>query len=164
MTKQEFLDELALRLREEGAERLVAENVEYYRGYIEGEVAKGRREEEVLSELGNPALIARSILDAAGYRVDGVPDRNPDGDLGEDAGSYYRTQSEEREDREDREDRNIHVEVRQVNSWIAGILFLLFVVLLVLAVLGFIIWAAPVILALLLLSFMYRALISFFQR
>ena len=159
MTKQEFLDELALRLREEGAERLVAENVEYYRGYIEGEVAKGRREEEVLSELGNPALIARSILDAAGYRVDGVPDRNPDGDLGENAGSYYRTQSEERE-----EDRNIHVEVRQVNSWIAGILFFLFVVLLVLAVLGFIIWAAPVILALLLLSFMYRALISFFQR
>ena len=108
MTKQEFLDELALRLREEGAERLVAENVEYYRSYIEEEVAKGRREEEVLSELGNPALIARSILDAAGYRVDGVPDRNPDGDLGEDAGSYYRTQSEEREDRED---RNIHVEV-----------------------------------------------------
>ena len=159
MTKQEFLDELALRLREEGAERLVAENVDYYRSYIDEEVAKGRREEEVLSELGNPALIARSILDAAGYRVDGVPDRNPDGDLGENAGSYYRTQSEERE-----EDRNIHVEVRQGNSWIAGILFLLFVVLLVLAVLGFIIWAAPVILALLLLSFMYRALISFFQR
>lgn len=159
MTKQEFLDELALRLREEGAERLVAENVDYYRSYIEEEVAKGRREEEVLSELGNPALIARSILDAAGYRVDGVPDRNPDGDLGENAGSYYRTQSEERE-----EGRNIHVEVRQVNSWIAGILFFLFVVLLVLAVLGFIIWAAPVILALLLLSFMYRALISFFQR
>lgn len=159
MTKQEFLDELALRLREEGAERLVAENVDYYRSYIDEEVAKGRREEEVLSELGNPALIARSILDAAGYRVDGVPDRNPDGDLGENAGSYYRTQSEERE-----EDRNIHVEVRQVNSWIAGILFFLFVVLLVLAVLGFIIWAAPVILALLLLSFMYRALISFFQR
>lgn len=159
MTKQEFLDELALRLREEGAERLVAENVDYYRSYIEEEVAKGRREEEVLSELGNPALIARSILDAAGYRVDGVPDQNPDGDLGENAGSYYRTQSEERE-----EDRNIHVEVRQVNSWIAGILFFLFVVLLVLAVLGFIIWAAPVILALLLLSFMYRALISFFQR
>lgn len=159
MTKQEFLDELALRLREEGAERLVAENVDYYRSYIDEEVAKGRREEEVLSELGNPALIARSILDAAGYRVDGVPDRNPDGDLGENAGSYYRTQSEERE-----EDQNIHVEVRQVNSWIAGILFFLFVVLLVLAVLGFIIWAAPVILALLLLSFMYRALISFFQR
>ena len=159
MTKQEFLDELALRLREEGAERLVAENVDYYRSYIDEEVAKGRREEEVLSELGNPALIARSILDAAGYRVDGVPDRNPDGDLGENAGSYYRTQSEERE-----EDRNIHVEMRQVNFWIAGILFLLFVVLLVLAVLGFIIWAAPVILALLLLSFMYRALISFFQR
>ena len=97
MTKQEFLDELALRLREEGAERLVAENVEYYRSYIDEEVAKGRHEEEVLSELGNPALIARSILDAAGYRVDGVPDRNPDGDLGENAGSYYRTQSEEGE-------------------------------------------------------------------
>lgn len=161
MTKQEFLDELAVRLREEGADRLVAENVAYYRSYIEEEVAKGRREEEVLSELGNPSLIARSILDAAGYQVDGVPDQNPEGDRGRDAGGYYRAQGEEREQQED---QNVHVEMRQVNPWVAGFLFLLFVVLLVLAIADLIIWAAPVILALLLISFVYQALLQFFQR
>ena len=90
MSKQQFLDELAARLREEGAELLVAENLNFYRSYIEEEVAKGRSEEEVLAELGNPALIARSILDAAGFQVDGMPDRNPEGDLGAGASKNYR--------------------------------------------------------------------------
>ena len=57
MSKQQFLDELAARLREEGAELLVAENLNFYRSYIEEEVAEGRSEEEVLAELGNDAGI-----------------------------------------------------------------------------------------------------------
>ena len=31
----------------------------------------------MLAELGNPALIARSILEAAGYELDGIPDQDP---------------------------------------------------------------------------------------
>ena len=78
MTKQEFLEGLRERLLEEGANVLVPENLNYYDSYIEEEKQKGRTEEDVLEELGNPALIARSILEAAGYEVDGVPD----GELG----------------------------------------------------------------------------------
>lgn len=74
MTKQEFLEGLRERLLEEGANVLVPENLNYYDSYIEEEKQKGRTEEDVLEELGNPALIARSILEAAGYEVDGVPD------------------------------------------------------------------------------------------
>ena len=79
MTKQEFLEGLRERLLEEGADVLVPENLNYYDSYIEEEKQKGRTEEDVLEELGNPALIARSILEAAGYEVDGVPDGNPGG-------------------------------------------------------------------------------------
>ena len=77
MTKQEFLEGLRERLLEEGANVLVPENLNYYDSYIEEEKQKGRTEEDVLEELGNPALIARSILEAAGYEVDGVPDGEP---------------------------------------------------------------------------------------
>lgn len=159
MSKQQFLDELAARLREEGAELLVAENLNFYRSYIEEEVAKGRSEEEVLAELGNPALIARSILDAAGFQVDGMPDRNPEGDLGAGASKHYREQSET-----PWEERDIHIKVQRFNSWLLGLLFLLFALLLILAVAGLIIWAAPVIFALLAFRFVYQALSELFRR
>ena len=77
MTKQEFLEGLQERLLEEGADVLVPENLNYYDSYIEEEKQKGRTEEDVLAELGNPALIARSILEAAGYELDGIPDQDP---------------------------------------------------------------------------------------
>lgn len=48
----------------------VAENVRYYQDYIDTEIRKGRSETEVLSGLGDPRLLARSIIEAnkrAGY-------------------------------------------------------------------------------------------------
>lgn len=80
MSRQEFLEELRERLLAEGASELVQGNLNYYSSYIDTEVSKGREEAEVLSELGHPSLIARSILDAAGYQVDGIPDVHPGGD------------------------------------------------------------------------------------
>ncbi len=77
MTKQEFLEGLRETLLAEGADVLVAENMSYYDQYIESEKAKGIPEEEVLEALGSPRLIGRSILDAGGYVVDGIPDENP---------------------------------------------------------------------------------------
>ena len=92
----------------------------------------------MLAELGNPALIARSILDAAGFQVDGIPDRNPEGDLGADASRHYREQSET-----SREESDIHIKVQRFNSWLLGLLFLLFALLLILAIAGLIIGRRP---------------------
>ncbi len=39
-------------------------HVSYYQEYIELEVRKGRREEEVIQELGSPRLIGKNIADA----------------------------------------------------------------------------------------------------
>lgn len=62
MTKIEFLEKLKEELWSDVDMETVRENVEYYDGYIRGEVAKGRSESEVLDELGDPWVIAKSII------------------------------------------------------------------------------------------------------
>ncbi len=64
MTKQEFIDALSEKLREDFDEQAVYNETRYYIGYIDAETAKGRAEEEVTAELGDPILIARNIADS----------------------------------------------------------------------------------------------------
>lgn len=71
MTKTEFLEKLKEELWSEADMQTVRENVEYYDGYIREEVAKGRSESEVLDELGDPWVIAKTILDAQGQNGQG---------------------------------------------------------------------------------------------
>lgn len=66
MTKSEFLEGLRRALSSSGSESLIRENMDYYNSYINEEEAKGRSEAEIIEELGDPALIARSIKAAAG--------------------------------------------------------------------------------------------------
>lgn len=63
MNKEEFLQALRKDLSGDVPASVVEENVDYYREYIESEVAKGRFEEEVVDELGAPRLIAKNIED-----------------------------------------------------------------------------------------------------
>lgn len=63
MNKQEFLDRLRTALTGEVSQPLISENVRYYDDYIMTEVRKGRSEDEVLIELGDPRLIAHTIID-----------------------------------------------------------------------------------------------------
>lgn len=64
MKKTEFLKNLERSLDGQVPQELVVENLRYYNDYIRQEAKKGRREEDVLDELGDPRLIARSITDA----------------------------------------------------------------------------------------------------
>ena len=63
MNKKEFLDILYEQLSGQMPEGNVAAHVQYYRNYIEDAVTQGRTETEVLNELGDPRLIARTLLD-----------------------------------------------------------------------------------------------------
>lgn len=62
MTKREFLDILGRALKRELSDREVEENLLYYSNYIEREIENGKSEDQVLTELGDPRLIARTIL------------------------------------------------------------------------------------------------------
>ena len=65
MNGQEFLDRLEQALQGELSPAQVQSNVVYYREYIREQISGGIAEEEVLAQLGDPRLIARSIVDAA---------------------------------------------------------------------------------------------------
>lgn len=66
MNKQEFLEKLRLALNGRVSAGVVAENIRYYEDYINTEIRKGRSEEEVLNQLGDPRLIARTIVQTHG--------------------------------------------------------------------------------------------------
>ncbi len=66
MSKQDFLNSLRASLGNELGASAAEEHVRYYEEYISSQVRMGKSEEQVLRELGNPKLIARSILDAGG--------------------------------------------------------------------------------------------------
>lgn len=64
MTKQEFMDKLRLALNGKVPGNIVTENLQYYEDYINTEIRKGKSEQEVLAALGDPRLIARTIITA----------------------------------------------------------------------------------------------------
>ncbi len=64
MSKQEFIDKLRMALSGKVSARLVEENVSYYEEYINAQMRQGYSEESVMESLGDPRLIARSIITA----------------------------------------------------------------------------------------------------
>lgn len=64
MTRSEFLQELRQALENDLSGSIVQENVEFYSQYIAGEVLNGKSEEDVIQMLGDPWILARTVIDA----------------------------------------------------------------------------------------------------
>ncbi len=64
MSKEEFLRILRMKISGSMSPLEVESQVDYYRAYIEGEVMKGKSEEEVTQNLGDPSLIAKTLTSA----------------------------------------------------------------------------------------------------
>lgn len=64
MTKNEFLAQLQKALQGNLSDSKVQENIDYYKQYIQEEAAKGKQEEDILQMLGDPWILARTIIDA----------------------------------------------------------------------------------------------------
>lgn len=66
MDRQDFIDKLRATLSGRLPSSAVADNVNYYEDYINVEIRKGRAEADVLMELGDPRLIAKTIIQTSG--------------------------------------------------------------------------------------------------
>jgi hypothetical protein len=64
MDRESFITELRMALSGKVNPAVIEENISYYNEYITGQVRMGQTEEEVLDALGNPRLIAKSIIEA----------------------------------------------------------------------------------------------------
>lgn len=95
MNKEEFLEILENQLAGQMDGREIASNLQYYSSYIESRVRQGHTEEEVLTELGDPRLIARTLLEVedqggSGASYEGVVYEESGDDVSsEDSGGYY---------------------------------------------------------------------------
>ncbi|MDO4438727.1 MAG: hypothetical protein Q4B86_04680 [Eubacteriales bacterium] len=81
MNKREFLSHLKERLSYDLPMQLVRSNVDFYSDYIDAELKKGRDIKDILDELGDPNLIAGSIIDAVKSGADGIPYTDDDNDF-----------------------------------------------------------------------------------
>lgn len=79
MSRHAFISGLRDALAGEIPDSVVEENIRFYNRYIDEELGKGRREEEVFAELGEPRLLAKTIAETWQSR---------DTSLGDGAGAY----------------------------------------------------------------------------
>lgn len=64
MDRYEFITTLRTALTGKVPATTVEDNVQYYEEYIEVQLRQGKSEEEVLTALGDPRLLARTIIEA----------------------------------------------------------------------------------------------------
>ena len=65
MTRYEFIENLKSNLSTLN-KNIVDDKIKYYNDYIDVEVKKGRSETDVINELGDPRLIAKTIKEVSG--------------------------------------------------------------------------------------------------
>lgn len=66
MNHNKFLSSLREALEGNMSEQAIKDNIQYYKTYIEDEVKKGRTEKEVIEELGDPWMIAKTLIESPG--------------------------------------------------------------------------------------------------
>lgn len=135
MDRQDFLSRLRAALSGRIPVPQVEETINYYQDYINVEMRKGRSEEEVLNALGDPRLIARTII-----QTNGVEDEYdaPGGDYRESgyySGSYQDAHSDYRGTR-----RSFRIPI-----WLLTIFVILLVILVIGIVFSVLSFLAPLI-------------------
>lgn len=128
MGKEEFLQGLAGALSSNIPPEQVRENLRYYEGYIKDEIKKGRREMEVMDELGDPRLIAKTILDTTPEALEGGYEEYR-------AFRSYATSQENRN--EEYQKDQPYIRVYNLNKWywkVLGVVVLILIMALVITV------------------------------
>lgn len=64
MTRDEFLRQLKEALENDLQGQIVQDNVNYYNQYISDEVRKGIAEQDVIDSLGDPWILAKTVIDS----------------------------------------------------------------------------------------------------
>lgn len=147
MTRSEFLDRLREALGNDLNVLAVQENVDYYNQYIADEVNSGRSEDEVIKELGDPWVIARTIIGAA----EAMAETGSGSEYYEQSGQSYRQQGSYV--------NRTEVSKRSWWSLIVMLLGVLGVLIAVVAVIGGIIsLVAPILVPVLIVMIIVRAL------
>lgn len=145
MTRQEFLQELRLALQGQLSQTAINENVRYYDNYIIEEVRKGSSEEDVVGRLGNPRLIAKTLIDTTDS-------------FGRAAGGYYSGDYEQAKAGKDSHMDNFQGtgprELR-LNSWYGKLLLIAVAILIIVVVANVIAFLLPILVPIIVIFLIY---------
>lgn len=146
MDRAEFLDTLRCQLSGQMQDGKAAAHVRYYEDYIQSQVRGGRNEQEVLAELGDPRLIAKTLLDT-------------DADDGQEIyGENYGEYSESGSSEQTSEVKKVHK--LDLSTWYGKLI----VVAIAAAVLALLITVIGAILPFVIVLFIVLYLISYFKK
>lgn len=156
MTRQKFLDELRIALQGKMDQGQINEHILYYDNYIMEESRKERSEQQVIEELGEPRLIAKTLIDTTdefGHHTDEdfyTDDQMKNQKKGKGVHGSHN----------ERGGFDIHYGNFKLNSWY-GKLFLILILILFLVIIANVVAflvpiVLPVILILLFLSLVFR--------
>ncbi|MCM1092099.1 MAG: DUF1700 domain-containing protein [Butyrivibrio sp.] len=154
MNKHEFIDRLRAALNGRIPAPQVEDTVNYYQDYINMEMRKGRSEEEVLQSLGDPRLIARTIIqtngDASGVQAGAYQDSDY-------RDSYYRdTERQTYGSQGTYDDYGYSRKSFRIPGWLLGLIIALVLFLVISLVFSVLSFLAPVILVLAAVIFMVK--------
>ncbi|MBO6147739.1 MAG: DUF1700 domain-containing protein [Lachnospiraceae bacterium] len=146
MNKEDFLNGLRTALAGEMAPANIEENIRYYDEYIETEKRKGKEEAAVFEELGDPRLIAKTLLGTSREE-----------DL---RGNSFMKAEEEREEREEEEQaaQKRIWRISRIKAWIFLIALIALAILLLIIVGSVLVALAPVLLAFIVLWLILRSM------
>ncbi|MCI8556210.1 MAG: DUF1700 domain-containing protein [Lachnospiraceae bacterium] len=152
MDRNEFVSTLRAVLSGEVPAAVVEDNVRYYDSYISQEIADGKSEREVLESLGDPRLIAKTIIDT----------NKQQGSRETYESAYTREEPEKGFHAEFNDNGGVDLKYRQLNlnTWY-GRLLIFIIVILVLTVIftivgGILSWLLPILLPVLLIVWILR--------
>jgi hypothetical protein len=148
-------------LNRELEEREVEENIRYYDEYIRGQMAQGHTEAEVLAQLGDPRLIARTILQVDEGREE--TGREYGYESGETVYTEMPDGSGYAQDTDDLSDQGVHFRMKQISGWkVAAILIAILIVFCVLlGTVVAVVWRLlPVLLVIGIVIWLYRRFFS----
>ena len=133
MSKQEFIRQLRMYISSANDAAFINDTVAYYEDYIEKEIRHGKTEEQVLKELGDPRLIAKSILASYGGEAKNstVADENEQ--------QFYEK-----------------IQIKTMPGWAGKIIFALVVFLIFAVIMLVLSWLMPVFLLAILGYFIYK--------
>lgn len=143
MNCEEFLMQFREALDGKVSEQLIQDNVNYYRSYINGQVASGKNIADVLSMLGDPRLLAKTIEESSKFASRGREDSRT---------GYTAQGSSERDyDREVNDRKHIHIP-----GWIIAGIVMMVMFLLLMVVFRVFVFFMPLIIILLAAGVVYK--------
>ena len=148
MNKQEFLEKLRVSLNGKVPAGVVTENLNFYEDYINTEIRKGKSEEEVLNALGDPRLIARTIVETKGSGSEQTSDFRE--------GGNYSGQEQEGYQEFERMPGTVGNWLAKLPGWIWLILFIIIAVLILSAVFHVIAFFAPALIVIAVVLFLVK--------